>query len=185
KTKRSNPAAPSPRRFRPANSKKRSLSPLSPAMENNEGVMVDLYVPRKCRVYFGLIALHVRLLCLFCRSSATGRLMGAKDHASVQINIGDVNEAGVYTGEFKTYTLSGFVRNLGESDDSLNRLATKDGYLKKYASLFSRFGYSWSRRNSFFVCFSWFALAACRPQRILFLLTILWWTLIPSFIHLS
>ena len=64
-------------------------------------------------------------------SSATGRLITAKDHASVQINIGDVDANGRYTGAYKTYALSGFVRSLGEADDSLNRLATQDGYLKK------------------------------------------------------
>ncbi|KAK9702816.1 30S ribosomal protein S21e [Basidiobolus meristosporus CBS 931.73] len=79
-------------------------------MENDQGVLVDLYVPRKC--------------------SATGRLIPAKDHASVQINIGEVDAEGRYTGSFQTYAFSGFVRKLGESDDSLNRLATKDGFLK-------------------------------------------------------
>ncbi|KAJ3208548.1 hypothetical protein HDU82_002296 [Entophlyctis luteolus] len=64
-------------------------------------------------------------------SSATGRLITAKDHASVQINIGDVDANGRFTGTSKAYALSGFVRSLGEADDSINRLATKDGYLKK------------------------------------------------------
>jgi small subunit ribosomal protein S21e len=68
---------------------------------------------------------------LFNGSSATGRLINAKDHASVQINIGDVDENGTYTGAFTTYALCGFVRSSGESDDSLNRLATRDGYLKQ------------------------------------------------------
>ncbi|KAJ3415605.1 40S ribosomal protein S21 [Chytridiales sp. JEL 0842] len=79
-------------------------------MENDKGVIVDLYIPRKC--------------------SATGRLITAKDHASVQINIGEVDAAGRLTGQSKAYALSGFVRALGESDDSLNRLATQDGFLK-------------------------------------------------------
>ncbi len=72
---------------------------------------MDLYIPRKC--------------------SATGRLITAKDHASVQINVGDVDANGRLTGGFKTYALSGFIRTNGESDDSLNRLATQDGYLKR------------------------------------------------------
>ncbi|KAH6566588.1 hypothetical protein BASA50_007755 [Batrachochytrium salamandrivorans] len=79
-------------------------------MENDKHQVVDLYIPRKC--------------------SATGRLIAAKDHASVQINIGDVDAQGRLTGTFKTYAFSGFVRAAGESDDSLNRLATLDGYLK-------------------------------------------------------
>ncbi|KAI8604919.1 40S ribosomal protein S21 [Dissophora ornata] len=62
-------------------------------------------------------------------SSATNRLIGAKDHASVQINIGDVDENGRYTGAFTTYALSGYVRAQSEADDSINRLATKDGLL--------------------------------------------------------
>ncbi|KAJ3017885.1 40S ribosomal protein S21 [Thoreauomyces humboldtii] len=72
--------------------------------------VVDLYIPRKC--------------------SATGRLITAKDHASVQLNVGDVDEQGRLTGTSETYALSGFVRTLGESDDAVNRLATADGYLK-------------------------------------------------------
>ncbi|KAJ3380552.1 40S ribosomal protein S21 [Entophlyctis sp. JEL0112] len=82
-------------------------------MENDKGQIVDLYIPRKTG------------------SSATGRLITAKDHASVQINIGDVDANGRFTGTSKAYALSGFVRSLGEADDSINRLATKDGYLKK------------------------------------------------------
>jgi small subunit ribosomal protein S21e len=52
--------------------------------------MVDLYVPRKC--------------------SATNRIITAKDHASVQINIGHLDENGLYDGRFTTFALSGFVR---------------------------------------------------------------------------
>ncbi|KAG9293184.1 hypothetical protein G9A89_010521 [Geosiphon pyriformis] len=76
-------------------------------MQNDQGQQVDLYVPRKC--------------------SATNRLISAKDHAAVQINIGDVDPQGRYTGTFTTYALCGFIRGQGESDDSLNRLATNDG----------------------------------------------------------
>jgi small subunit ribosomal protein S21e len=70
-----------------------------------------LYIPRKC--------------------SATGRLIGAKDHASVQINIADIDANGVMIpGKCMTYALSGFVRSLAQGDDAINRLATQDGYLK-------------------------------------------------------
>ncbi|KAJ2083599.1 40S ribosomal protein S21 [Coemansia sp. RSA 988] len=79
-------------------------------MENDRGDIVDLYIPRKC--------------------SATGRLIGAKDHAAIQINIAEVNNEGVLTGATKTYAISGMVRGRAESDDSLNRLASNDGYLK-------------------------------------------------------
>ena len=37
---------------------------------------------------------------------------------------------GRYTGENHTLALCGFVRAMGEADDSINRLAQKDGYLK-------------------------------------------------------
>ncbi|KAJ3216985.1 40S ribosomal protein S21 [Clydaea vesicula] len=79
-------------------------------MENDKGQIVDLYIPRKC--------------------SASGRLITASDHASVQINVGDVDASGRLLGTFGSYAISGFIRSNSESDDSLNRLATNDGYLK-------------------------------------------------------
>jgi len=52
----------------------------------------------------------------------------AKDHSSVQINVAEVDEEGkMIQGQNVTYALSGFVRREGEADDSINRLATKDG----------------------------------------------------------
>ncbi|KAL6894150.1 hypothetical protein ACP4OV_008248 [Aristida adscensionis] len=93
-------------------------------MQNEEGKMVDLYVPRKC--------------------SATNRIITAKDHASVQINIGHLDENGLYDGRFTTFALSGFVRAqslsrlsclleiidfgltlIGDADSSLDRLWQK------------------------------------------------------------
>jgi small subunit ribosomal protein S21e len=66
-------------------------------------------------------------------SAATNRLITAKDHASVQINIGHVDENGhIIPGQSTTYALCGFVRTRSESDDSLNRLATRDGLLEGY-----------------------------------------------------
>nr|ABK24116.1 unknown [Picea sitchensis] len=59
-------------------------------MQNEEGQNIDLYIPRKC--------------------SATNRLITSKDHASVQLNIGHLDENGIYTGQFTTFALSGFVR---------------------------------------------------------------------------
>ncbi|CAG8115992.1 unnamed protein product [Penicillium olsonii] len=79
-------------------------------MENDKGEIVDLYVPRKC--------------------SATNRIIKANDHASVQLSVGKVDENGRYTGENQTFALCGFIRARGESDDSFNRLAQRDGYLK-------------------------------------------------------
>ncbi|SPO45127.1 probable 40s ribosomal protein s21 [Moesziomyces antarcticus] len=80
-------------------------------MENDRGDLVDLYVPRKC--------------------AATGRIIEAKDHASVQIAVADVDANGrMIPGQSTVFPLSGFVRQLGESDDSLNRLAQKEGLLR-------------------------------------------------------
>jgi small subunit ribosomal protein S21e len=60
-------------------------------------------------------------------SSATNRLITAKDHSSVQINIADVDAEGRSTNSFATYALSGFVRKEAEGDDAINRLAQQDG----------------------------------------------------------
>jgi small subunit ribosomal protein S21e len=80
-------------------------------MQNDKGQVVDLYIPRKC--------------------SATGRLIHAKDHASVQISVAQVDSQGKITGLSTQYCISGPVRQKGESDDSINRLATQDGYLSR------------------------------------------------------
>jgi len=80
-------------------------------MENDKGEIVDLYVPRKC--------------------SATNRIIRASDHGSVQISVVKVEENGrAIQGENQVYALCGFIRALGESDDSLNRLAQRDGFTK-------------------------------------------------------
>lgn len=72
---------------------------------------MELYVPRKC--------------------SATNRIIKAKDHAAVQLNIANIDEEGrAIPGDNTTYVLSGYVRGRGEADDSLNRLAQQDGLLK-------------------------------------------------------
>lgn len=49
-------------------------------------------------------------LLFFFSSSATNRLITSKDHASVQINVGHLDESGRYTGQFSTFALCGFVR---------------------------------------------------------------------------
>jgi small subunit ribosomal protein S21e len=76
-------------------------------MQNEAGDHVDVYIPRKC--------------------SSTGRIITAKDHASVQVAVANVDErTGRMTGDSTNYCLCGFVRAMGESDDALNRLASKD-----------------------------------------------------------
>ncbi|OPJ84873.1 CDK5 and ABL1 enzyme substrate 2 isoform B [Patagioenas fasciata monilis] len=85
---------------------------LSSEMQNDAGEFVDLYVPRKC--------------------SASNRIIGAKDHASIQINISEVDKVtGRVNGQFKTYAICGAIRRMGESDDSILRLAKNDGIVSK------------------------------------------------------
>ncbi|CDO65239.1 40S ribosomal protein S21 [Plasmodium reichenowi] len=71
-------------------------------MFNDQKVLVDIYIPRKC--------------------SATSRLIPAKEHGAVQINVGMVDANGVYNGKTETFAISGHVRQNGESDACLNRL---------------------------------------------------------------
>uniref|UniRef100_A0A8C8FLC3 Small ribosomal subunit protein eS21 n=1 Tax=Oncorhynchus tshawytscha TaxID=74940 RepID=A0A8C8FLC3_ONCTS len=65
-------------------------------------------------------------------SSASNRIIGAKDHASIQINIAEVDKAtGRFNGQFKTYAICGAIRRMGEADDSLLRLAKTDSIVSK------------------------------------------------------
>lgn len=46
----------------------------------------------------------------------------------MQINIAEVDESGkMIPNKNVAFALSGYVRSLGEADDSLNRLATEEG----------------------------------------------------------
>ncbi|CAA0832611.1 40S ribosomal protein S21-2 [Striga hermonthica] len=74
-------------------------------MQNDEGQNMDLYIPRKC--------------------SATNRLITSKDHASVQLNIGHLDEAGRYIGQSTTFALCGFIRAQGDADSAVDRLWQK------------------------------------------------------------
>merc|ERR1712012_849021 len=81
-------------------------------MQSEAGEHGDMYIPRKC--------------------SASNRIIAAKDHASIQINIADVDETtGRMTSTYKTYAICGQIRRMGESDDCINRLAKKDGIISK------------------------------------------------------
>merc|ERR1712029_806665 len=76
-------------------------------MQNEAGEYVDMYIPRK--------------------GSASNLIIAAKDHASIQMNIVDVDEpTGRMTSTFKTYAICGQIRRMGESDDCINRLAKKE-----------------------------------------------------------
>eukprot|EP00695_Tsukubamonas_globosa_P002033 TRINITY_DN310_c0_g1_i5.p1 TRINITY_DN310_c0_g1~~TRINITY_DN310_c0_g1_i5.p1 ORF type:complete len:82 (+),score=47.76 TRINITY_DN310_c0_g1_i5:56-301(+) len=79
-------------------------------MINDEGQLIDLYIPRKC--------------------SATNRLITSDDNASIQVNIGNVNEKGLYTKEYTTFAFTGLVRARGETDAALNRLAISAKIMK-------------------------------------------------------
>nr|QLA09588.1 40S small subunit ribosomal protein eS21 [Euglena gracilis]6ZJ3_SY Chain SY, Ribosomal protein eS21 [Euglena gracilis] len=80
-------------------------------MLNDEGINVDAYIPRKC--------------------SATNQLITAKDHASVQFNVGLIDENGAYIGEYKTIAFAGFLRRGAASDQALNRLMLAANILKE------------------------------------------------------
>ena len=72
-------------------------------MQNENGENVDLYVPRKC--------------------SWTNRLVAAKDHSSVQINVAQVDHVtGVATGDATPYCLAGYIRFKSEGDMALTAL---------------------------------------------------------------
>jgi small subunit ribosomal protein S21e len=72
-------------------------------MQNEEGNNVDLYIPRKC--------------------SWTNRLVRAKDHASVQINVANVDPVtGIATGDSMPYCLAGYIRFKSEGDMALTAL---------------------------------------------------------------
>lgn len=55
-------------------------------------------------------------------------MITAKDHAAIQISVADVDANGVVVqGTSTSFAISGQVRAMGESDDSINRLATQAG----------------------------------------------------------
>mmetsp|Transcript_19833 Transcript_19833/g.25709 ORF Transcript_19833/g.25709 Transcript_19833/m.25709 type:complete len:88 (+) Transcript_19833:48-311(+) len=75
-------------------------------MQNESGEVVDIYIPRKC--------------------SYTNRLISAKDHGSIQINVGNVDPTtGLFTGESTTFALAGYIRNKSEGDMALTSLVEK------------------------------------------------------------
>lgn len=62
-------------------------------MQNEAGDFVDIYIPRRCAV--------------------TNRLIGAKDHASIQLRFVELDPAtGRMTNEIKTYDIAGEVRSM-------------------------------------------------------------------------
>lgn len=85
-------------------------------MQGTDGIptadQIELYVPRKC--------------------AASNKIIAAKDHAAVQLDIAEIDEqTGRMTGKSRTYALCGSIRMMGEADDSIVRLATRDGFVGK------------------------------------------------------
>uniref|UniRef100_A0A4X2LB47 40S ribosomal protein S21 n=1 Tax=Vombatus ursinus TaxID=29139 RepID=A0A4X2LB47_VOMUR len=81
-------------------------------MQKDAGEFVDWYVPGKC--------------------SESNRIIGAKDHASIQMNVAEADKVtGRFNGQFKTYAICAAIRRMGESDDSVLRLAKNDGIVSK------------------------------------------------------
>lgn len=77
-----------------------------------------------------MIVLLINLILIY--SSASNRIIHAKDHASVQVNLADVDPTtGIMTATSKIYAICGAIRMMGESDDCIARLAKKDGVLAK------------------------------------------------------
>lgn len=79
-----------------------------------------------------LVAFAYCIIIIVYSSSASNRLIHAKDHASVQLVIADVDPAtGRATESAKMYVVCGAIRRMGESDDCIVRLTKKDGILTK------------------------------------------------------
>ncbi|KEG13167.1 putative 40S ribosomal protein S21, partial [Trypanosoma grayi] len=77
---------------------------------NEEGVNVDLYIPRKCH--------------------ATNHLITSFDHSAVQISIANVDANGVIDGTTTTLCIAGYLRGQGESDHAINHLAISKGMIR-------------------------------------------------------
>lgn len=87
--------------------------------------------------------LPVRIICVKCPSQQSNnycllvdRLITAQDHASIQLQIADVDADGkAIRGSATTIAICGRIRAQGDSDDSINRIATKEGceFLLNYA----------------------------------------------------
>ena len=57
-------------------------------------------------------------IAFVCCSAWTNKLITAKDHAAVQINIGHLNEEGMYNGSSTTFAFSGSVRAMVRTSQS-------------------------------------------------------------------
>nr|XP_035148326.1 40S ribosomal protein S21-like [Callithrix jacchus] len=58
-------------------------------------------------------------LYMWWKGSASNRITSAKDHASIQLNVVEVDKVtGRFNGQFKTYAIFEVIHRVGESDDS-------------------------------------------------------------------
>ncbi|XP_043854205.1 40S ribosomal protein S21-like [Dromiciops gliroides] len=81
-------------------------------MQNDAGEFMGLYMPWKC--------------------SVNNRIIRAKDHVSIQMNVAEVEKVtGRFNGQFKTYAICEAIHRMGESDDSILWLAKNDGIVSK------------------------------------------------------
>lgn len=68
-------------------------------MQDDALEFMDLYVPQKC--------------------SVSNHIIGAKDHASIQMNVAEVDKVtGKFKGQFKTYIVYRAIHGMDESGDS-------------------------------------------------------------------
>ncbi|CAD8185696.1 unnamed protein product [Paramecium octaurelia] len=78
-------------------------------MINDEKQVVDIYVPRKCQY--------------------TNMILNSSDYSSVQINVGQVDENGVYNKKNNTVILAGYLRQKGQSAAALEAILRQRGVL--------------------------------------------------------
>ncbi|XP_043853382.1 40S ribosomal protein S21-like [Dromiciops gliroides] len=70
-------------------------------------------------------------LYMLWKCSSSNRIIGAKDHVSIQMNMAEADKVtGRFKGQFKTYAICGAIRRMGESDNFL-WLAKNDGTVSK------------------------------------------------------
>jgi hypothetical protein len=71
---------------------------------------------------------HAHRCISLAHSAWTNKLITAKDHASVQVNIGHLNEEGVYSNQFTTFALAGRVRAQVRNNEAVNGAWQPDGW---------------------------------------------------------
>ena len=77
-------------------------------LRNTKGKVVEKYMPKKC--------------------SATSKIMGPRDYASVTINIPDVDERGrIIKGSGTSLNICGYVRDKARSDMEIMKILRSQG----------------------------------------------------------